>query len=73
VRSVRGICENGRKADGVAQNNGQALVIRTVRAADLSEHFELQYIARDKPIAASNWVEKIEEKCKLIATDAGIW
>ncbi len=25
------------------------------------------YIARDKPIAAGNWVEKIEEKCLLIA------
>ena len=24
-------------------------------------------MARDKPIAAANWVEKIEEKCKLIA------
>ena len=27
-----------------------------------------KYIARDKPIAAANWVDKIEEKCKLIAT-----
>ncbi len=28
--------------------------------------FEL--IARDKPIAAANWVSKIEDKCKLVAT-----
>lgn len=24
-------------------------------------------IARDKPVAASNWIDLIEEKCKLIA------
>ena len=25
------------------------------------------YIARDKPNAAANWIDKIEEKCALIA------
>ena len=33
---------------------------------DLSDIFD--YIARDKPIAAANWVATIERKCKLIAT-----
>ncbi len=32
---------------------------------DLSDIFD--YIARDKPIAAANWVNKIEQKCELIA------
>lgn len=27
----------------------------------------LEYIARDKPLAAANWVETIEQKCELIA------
>jgi len=36
---------------------------------DLSDIFE--YIARDKPIAAGNWVDKIEEKCELIAVTPG--
>ncbi len=30
---------------------------------DLSEIFD--FIARDKPVAASNWIDLIEEKCKL--------
>ena len=25
------------------------------------------FISRDKPVAASNWIDLIEEKCKLIA------
>ena len=25
-------------------------------------------ISRDKPIAAANWIETVEQKCKLIAT-----
>jgi len=33
---------------------------------DLSDIFD--YIARDKPVAAANWVSKIEEKCRLIST-----
>jgi len=32
---------------------------------DLTGIFD--FIARDKPIAASNWIDTIEEKCKLIA------
>ncbi len=36
---------------------------------DLSDIFD--YIARDKPIAAANWVDKIEEKCELIAATPG--
>ena len=42
------------------------LVIAPSARQDLSDIFD--YIARDKPIAAANWVETIEEKCKLIAT-----
>ena len=38
------------------------LVIAPSARQDLSDIFD--YIARDKPIAAANWVEKIEEKCK---------
>ena len=41
------------------------LVIVPSARQDLSDIFD--FIARDKPIAAANWVEKIEEKCKLIA------
>ena len=26
------------------------------------------YIARDKPIAAANWIDTIEEKCELLAS-----
>ena len=42
------------------------LIISPTARQDLSDIFD--FIARDKPIAAANWVEKIEEKCKLIAT-----
>ena len=42
------------------------LVVAPSARQDLSDIFD--YIARDKPIAAAKWVEKIEEKCKLIAT-----
>jgi toxin ParE1/3/4 len=34
--------------------------------ADMSEIFD--FIARDKPIAAARWIDAIEEKCELIAT-----
>jgi len=33
---------------------------------DLSGIFD--YIAQDKPIAAANWIDTIEEKCQLIAS-----
>ena len=42
------------------------LIIAPSARQDLSDIFD--YIARDKPIAAANWVEIIEQKCKLIAT-----
>ena len=42
------------------------LIIVASARQDLSDIFD--YIARDKPIAAANWVDKIEDKCKLIAT-----
>ena len=32
---------------------------------DLTEIFD--FIARDKPVAASNWIDLIEQKCKLLA------
>lgn len=32
---------------------------------DLFDIFD--YIARDKPIAAANWIDKIEARCELIA------
>ena len=41
------------------------LVVAPSAQQDLSDIYD--YIARDKPIAAGNLVEKIEEKCKLIA------
>jgi len=41
------------------------LIIAPAAQQDLSDIYD--YIARDKPLAAANWVEKIEEKCKLIA------
>jgi toxin ParE1/3/4 len=41
------------------------LIIAPAAQQDLSDIYD--YIARDKPIAAANWVEKIEEKCMLIA------
>jgi plasmid stabilization system protein ParE len=42
------------------------LIIVASARRDLSDIFD--YISRDKPIAAANWVDKIEEKCKLIET-----
>jgi len=30
------------------------------------------YIAQDKPIAARNWVAKLREKCRLIASQSDI-
>ena len=42
------------------------LIIPPSARQDLSDVFD--YVARDKPIAAGNWVEKIEEKCMLIAS-----
>ena len=42
------------------------LIIVASAKRDLTDIFD--YIARDKPIAAANWVDKIEEKCKLIAS-----
>ncbi len=41
-------------------------IISPTARQDLSDIFD--YIARDKPIAAANWVETIEQKCRLIAT-----
>ena len=41
------------------------LIIAPSAQRDLSDIYN--YIARDKPIAAANWVEKLEEKCRLIA------
>ena len=41
------------------------LVISPTSRQDLSDIFD--YMAKDKPIAAANWVEKIEKKCMLIA------
>ena len=41
------------------------LIIAPSAQQDLSDIYD--YIARDKPISAANWVEKIEENCKLIA------
>ena len=45
--------------------------VRIVASArqDLADIFD--YIARDKAIAAANWVSKIEKKCELIATTPG--
>jgi toxin ParE1/3/4 len=33
---------------------------------DLTDIFD--FIARDKPIAAANWIVTVEEKCELIAS-----
>jgi toxin ParE1/3/4 len=41
------------------------LIISPAARQDLADI--LEYIARDKPIAAANWVEFIEQKCKQIA------
>lgn len=43
------------------------LVIAPSARQDLSEIVD--YIARDKPQAAVKWVERIEKKCELIATN----
>ena len=42
------------------------LTISPSARQDLTDIFD--YIARDKPIAATNWIGTIEEKCKLIAS-----
>lgn len=42
------------------------LVIAPAARQDLLDIFD--YIARDNPSAAAKWVEKIEQRCKLIAT-----
>lgn len=42
------------------------LIISPSARQDLSDIFD--YIARDKPIAAANWVATIWGKCELIAT-----
>lgn len=42
------------------------LIIAPTAQQDLLDIFD--YIARDKPAAAANWVDTIEDKCRLIAT-----
>ena len=42
------------------------LVFAPSAIQDLSDIFD--FIAGDKPNAAANWVDKIEAKCRLIAT-----
>ena len=42
------------------------LVFAPAAQQDLLDIFD--YIACDKPNAAANWVETIEQKCRLIAT-----
>ena len=42
------------------------LILSPSAQQDLADIFD--YIARDKPRAAANWVCKIEEKCRLIST-----
>jgi len=34
---------------------------------DLLDIFD--FIARDKPLAAAEWIERVEDKCRLIATN----
>ena len=46
-----------------------SLIFAPTARLDLLDIFD--FIARDKPNAASNWIEKIEEKCGLIATTPG--
>ncbi len=41
------------------------MIVSPSAQRDLSGIFD--YIAKDQPIAAAHWVEKIEQKCKLIA------
>ena len=43
-----------------------ALIFSPSARQDLIEIFD--YIAADDPIAAGEWIDKIEEKCELIAT-----
>ena len=47
-----------------------ALIFAPSARQDLLDIFD--YIAGDKPIAAANWIDKIEEKCALIATMPGL-
>ncbi len=42
------------------------LIISPTARQDLSDIFD--YIAQDNPVAAANWVEAIEQKCRFIAT-----
>jgi toxin ParE1/3/4 len=42
------------------------LTISPSARQDLMDIFD--YIARDKPIAASRWIDSIEQKCALIAS-----
>ena len=46
-----------------------ALIFAPSARQDLLDIFD--YIARDKPVAAANWIDKIEKKCELIATMPG--
>lgn len=41
-------------------------------AAQSDLNLILAFISRDKPVAARNWVKKIEEKCRLIAVNPAI-
>lgn len=43
------------------------LIISPSARHDLSDIFD--YIARDKPVAAAMWVDAIEGKCELIASN----
>lgn len=38
--------------------------------ADLKEI--ARFIARDKPVAARNWVERVKAKCRLVARQPGL-
>ncbi len=42
------------------------LVFSPSARQDLSDIFD--YIAQDKPIAAANWIDTIEQKCRLLAS-----
>ena len=42
-----------------------ALIFAPSARQDLLDIFD--YMARDNPIAAANWIDKIEERCELIA------
>ncbi|QDS90799.1 Plasmid stabilization system protein [Rosistilla ulvae] len=41
------------------------LVVSPSAQQDLTDIFD--YIARDKPVAAAMWIEKVEQKCRRIA------